>query len=115
MELLRKWLKSWIMIYSAAQNDPEIGPLGPIFNTPLKVPQIDMYTKTDTKPVEKFWENYERPEFLLIMGPKWSKNWASEAHNLHTSKSTCNEHVKQYWCETSENFLRKWPNTINLT
>ena len=43
------------------------------------------------------------------------KNWASEAHILHTFKSICNEHVKQYCCETSENFLRKWPNTRNLT
>ena len=33
----KKWLKTWIMIYFGAQNDPEIGPLRPIFNTPLKV------------------------------------------------------------------------------
>ena len=32
------------MIYFGAQNEPEIGPLRPIFNTPLKVAQIDMYT-----------------------------------------------------------------------
>ena len=34
---------------------------------------------------------------------------------FHTFKSTCNEHVKQYCCETSENILRKWPNTRDLT
>ena len=67
-----------------------------------------MYTKTDTKPVEIFLENDQRPEFLFIWGPK---KWASEAHIVHTSKSTCNEDVKQYWCEASENFLRKWPST----
>ena len=67
---LIKWLKTWIMIYLGAQNDPEIGSLGPIFSTPLKLAQIDMYTKTDAKPVEKFWENYQRPEFWLIWGPK---------------------------------------------
>ena len=63
-----KWLKTWIMIYLGAPNDLEIGPLRPIFNTPLKkVAQIDMYTKTDTKPVEIFWENDQRPEFLLTL------------------------------------------------
>ena len=61
---------TWIMIYLGAQNDPEIGPLGPIFSTPLKVAQIDMYTKTDAKPVGNFLENNQRPEFWLIWGPK---------------------------------------------
>ena len=50
------------------QNDAEIGPLGPIFNTLLSVAQIDMYTKTDAQPVEKFWENCQRSEFSLILG-----------------------------------------------
>ena len=110
---------TWIMIYLGAQNDPEIEPLGPIFNTPLKhvkVAVIDMYTKTDAQPVGNFWENDQRPEFWLIWGgAKWPKNRASEAYILHTSKSTWNEHVKQYCCETSENFLRKWPNTRNFS
>ena len=51
----------------------------------------------------------------LCWGPKWPKSWPSEAHILHTTKSTCNEHVKQYWCQTSENFLRKWPKTGIVT
>ena len=106
---------TWIMIYLGAQNDPEIGPLGPIFNTPLKVAQIDMFTKTDAQPVGNFLENDQRPEFWLIWGPKRPKIWASEAHILHTSKSTWNEHVRQYCCETSENVLRKWPNTRNFS
>ena len=61
---------TWIMIYFGAQNDSEIGPLGPIFNTPLKVAQIDMYTKTDAQPVGNFLENHRRPEFWLIWGHK---------------------------------------------
>ena len=50
------------MFYFGAQNDPKIGPLRPIFNTPLKLAKIDMYTKTDVKPVENLWENYQRLE-----------------------------------------------------
>ena len=60
-------------------------------------------------------ENDLRPEFWLILGPKVAQNWSSEAHILHTSKSTWSEHVKQYCCETSENFLRKWPNPRNFS
>ena len=67
-----------------------------------------MHTKTDAQPVEIFWENDQDRNFYLFGGPKWPQNWASEAHILHTSKSTWNEHVKQYCCETSENFLRNY-------
>ena len=42
------------------------------------------------------------------------QNWASDTHILHTSKSICNLHVKQYWCKTNENFLRKWSKTVIL-
>ena len=41
--------------------------------------------------------------FDLFWGPKWPQNWASEAQTPHAAESTCNEHVKQYWCETNEN------------
>ena len=34
--------------------------------------------------------------FLPIWGPKWSDNRASGAHILHISKSSSNEHAKQY-------------------
>ena len=61
---------TWNMIYLGAQNDPKIGPLGPIFNTPLKVAQIDMYTKTDAQPEGNFLENDQRPEFWFIWGRK---------------------------------------------
>ena len=67
---LRKWINIRIMFYFGAQYDFEIGPLRPIFNTPLKVAQIDIYTKTHEKPVENCWENDHIPEFLLILGPK---------------------------------------------
>ena len=45
--------------------------------------------------------------FYLFWGPKWPKYWTPQAHIPHTSKSTCNEHVKQHWRQTSENFFEK--------
>ena len=57
----------------------------------------------------------EDRDFDLFGGPKWPKSWASVAHILHPYKSTWNEHMKQYCCDTSENFLKKWPNTRNLS
>ena len=39
---LRKWLKTWILFYFGSQNDPQIGPLRPIFKTPLREAQIEM-------------------------------------------------------------------------
>ena len=65
--------------------------------------------------MENFWENYQSPELLLILSRKWPKNLTSDAHILHTFKRTCTEHVKQYWYESSESFLRKWPKTLTLT
>ena len=53
--------------------------------------------------------------FYLFGGSKWPKNWTYETDILLTSKSTCNEHVKQCWSETSENVLRKWPKTRFFT
>ena len=68
---LRKWLKTWIIICFGAQNDPEIGPLSPIFNIPLKIAPIGLLPKTDTKPVKQFWENDQRPEKIpKFRGPK---------------------------------------------
>ena len=79
------------------------------------------YLKSTCKPRLMWhqWKIFEKMtedwNFVLFWGPKWPKNWTSEAHIPHTSKSSCNEHVKQYWCETSENFLRKWPKSRILT
>ena len=65
--------------------------------------------------MENFWENEKTWIFTYFGVQSRPKIQTSEAHILHTSKSTCKEHVKQYWCETSENFLRKWPKTWILT
>ena len=51
----------------------------------------------------------------LFGGPKWPGNWASGANIQHTSKNSSNWHVHQDWCETSGQFLRKWPKTGILT
>ena len=55
------------MINFGTQSDPEMVPLRPVFNTRFKVIQIDMYSKTDPKPVEFFCKNDQRPEVLLII------------------------------------------------
>ena len=99
------------MIYFRAQNGVEIWPMRPIFSTPLKVTQIDKLTEIDAKPAKITKDR----NFDLFGGPKWHKNRASEAHILHTCKSTCNKHVKQNWCKINENFLRKWPKIGILT
>ena len=62
-----------------------------------------------------FDKKWPKSEFLLIWGPKVSQKlnlWGP--YILHTSKSTCNEHVKQYWCETSKNFFRTWPKKARI-
>ena len=74
----------------------ELNIIKPKLNTPLKLAKIDIETKTDGKSAEYFEKMTKDQNFDIFWGPKWHK----------TSKSTCNEHVKQYWCETSENFLR---------
>ena len=101
---LRKWLKT--MIYFGDQNASEIGPLRLIFNISLNAAQIGRYTKTDAKPVENFEKITKDQNFYLYLGPTWPTKRASEAHILQISYSTYNEHVKQYWCETSANLLR---------
>ena len=80
---LRKWLKIWIIFYFGDQNDLEIGPLRLIFNTPPEVAQIDQdWCKTSGNLFEKRTKNQN---FRLFWDPKCTKNWASEAHILHTS------------------------------
>ena len=59
--------------------------------------------------------NTKERNFDLLWGPKWPYNWATEAHFPHTSKTTCNECVKQYGCETIANVWRQWPVTGILT
>ena len=105
--VLRKWPKTGVFTYFGAQSDPKIEPLRSILSTHLKVLAMSVWSNMGATPVKTFWENDQRPEFLLFAylgaqsGPK---NWASEAHIPHTAETTCNEHVKQYWCETSPEF-----------
>ena len=60
------------------------------------------------------WQKIDR-NFYLFWGPKWPTNWTTEAHIIYTCERTCNDHVKEYWCKTSEDILRKWPKTWNVT
>ena len=85
---------------------------------------LHTYKSTSNKHVKQYWcetsENiFEKMtkdlHFDLFGGPKWPQHWASDAHIPHTAESTWNEHLKLYWCETSENVLKKWPNSRILT
>ena len=61
------------------------------------------------------WKIFEKMtkdlNHVLFWGPKWPRNWASEADSQHTSKSTSNWYVNQDWCEISGQFMRKWSKT----
>ena len=95
------------MIYFGAQNDTEIVPLRPIFNTPLKVVQIDMYTKTDAKPVENFWENDQRPEIFTYLrtqsGPKIG--YLRLIFYTFLKVAPMSIFLKHDWCESRGNFV----------
>ena len=94
----------------------KIAPLRPIFSTLLKVFAMGMRSNTDVKPVKTFLKNDQRPEFLHILWPKIvPKLGLCGPYIPHTAESTCNEHVKQHYCETNENFLRTWPKSRILT
>ena len=84
---------------------PKIGHLRTIFSIPLKVLAMSMWSNADVKPAKRFEKITEDRNLDLLWGPKLLQNWS------HASKSRYNERVKQYWCETSGNFLRKWPKT----
>ena len=53
----------------------------------------------ETSGIFFFWRWPNGRNFYLFGGSRWSKNLASDAHILHTYKSTCNGHVKQeeFW------------------
>ena len=57
------------------------------------------------------WKVFEKMtkdrNFNLIEGSQWGFWGPYSTH--HWKYSTYNTHVKQYWFETSENFLSKWP------
>ena len=70
-----------------------------------------------------FWENYEK--FWPIWGPD---SQGPEAHILHTSKNSNNEHAKQDWYKSTGNVFDnivenrdfdlfggpKWPKILGL-
>ena len=109
--LFRKLPKTGILTYFGAQSGPKIGLLKPIFVTPLKALAMRMSNNTDVKPVKTYKEMTKDRNFYLFWAPNWPlKIWPLRPiFHAHISKITCDEHVKQYWCETSENVLRKWP------
>ena len=59
--------------------------------------------QNEWKHFEKMTQNWN----LYYFGAKGGSNWTSEVNILHKSKSTSNDHVKQYWWETCENFFQK--------
>ena len=65
------------------------------------------------------WKLYEKvtrvQNFDLLWGTKWPQNWAFDAHIVHISESSSNEHIKQVSCESSGNFSRKYAKTYILT
>ena len=94
-------------------NDPEIGPLRSLFNTPL------MSLKLTCKPrlMRNQWKLFEKKDrnFCLFWGPKWPQKldlwgpystWGGGALLL-TYKNSSNEFTNQVWSESSGNFTRK--------
>ena len=86
------------MIYCGAQNDPEIEPLRSILNTHLNVAHTDMLTKSDATPIEILWENDQRPECLLILGPKWPMGSNTDVKQLKTfSENDLSPEFDLFW------------------
>ena len=59
-----------------------------------------MWSNTDVKPGNLFWENAQRPEFGLIFGPK-----ITQKSGLRHPLNTCNEHVKHADVQPGKPFL----------
>ena len=53
-------------------------PLRPISSTHLNVLAMRMWSNTDVKWLKNVSENYQRPEFLLVLGPKTAPKLGSE-------------------------------------
>ena len=134
----RKWLNTWIMAYFGDQNYTEIGPLRPIFNTPLNVNQdlcetsgkcLTKWPKTGSNfgllrpifstPVKVLtmsmwnqWKPFEKMNFYLFWGPKWPPLRSI----FHTSLKVL---AMRRWSNTDVKpvniFFRKWPKTGNST
>ena len=59
-----------------------------------------------------FFRKWPKTRILTQLGdPKWAENQTAEAFILDTSKRGLNHLRIQVQCESSGNFLRKWPKT----
>ena len=70
------WEKTEIFNYFDAQNGPKIGPLRPIFYSPLKVVTMSMGNNTDVKRIKKIEKMTKNRNLVPILG---SQNWCDEA------------------------------------
>ena len=96
-------------IYIGAQSGTKIGPLMPIFSTALKVLEMSMWSNTDVKPKHLF-RKWSKTGILPYFGVQNGSKIGPVGSIIYIHlKSSYNEHVKQYWCETSGNLLRKLP------
>ena len=101
-KFLRKWLKIGIFTYlgpKVAQNcSSELDLWGPYF------PHRWKYLQRVTILMWNQWKIFEKwPKSRFW---KWSKNWAFEAHIVHLSQSSSNEHIKQDRCESRGNITK---------
>ena len=94
---LQKWPKTGIFTYFGAENGPKIEPLRPIVYTHLKVVTMTCETVPMWNHLKLFEKMTKDHNFRPIWGPKI---WALEAHIVHISRSSSNEHIKQDWCES---------------
>ena len=103
----KKWPRTWILIHCGTQNGPIIRPLRPIFHTPLKVLAMSMWSNTDETLVKTIFKSDQSPGFWLTWNLTHleAQKCGPLGHIPHTSESTCNEHVEQYWWDTSENYF----------
>ena len=121
----RKWPMTGILIYFGTQHGPKIGPMRPIIHTPPEVATMSMWKKIL---MWNQWKSFEKMTNDRNFGPIWGPfNWASEAHIVHISESSYNEHIKQDWYESRGSFTKinedlrfdlfggsKWPKNVGL-
>ena len=115
-KLFEKMTKALILTYFGTQNGPKIGPLRPMF------PQTAESSCNEHVKQQCTWKT-----FMIHQTFVW---WAF--HILFIFVKSLIRHLglaigyvrcvrgfswtlKQYWCETSESFLRRWPKSRILT
>ena len=70
---------------------------------------VKQYANEASKNV--FRKKNKHQNFDLLWGPKWPRIWAFEAHVVHISESSSNEHIKQDYCEPRATFWTKYLKT----